>query len=109
MLRQRNRSSTTRSFGMYVRVVRFTDVVAERMHELLARISETDGPPPGVPSVRVSVLFDESQGTAVILQHFASAEDMATGAKVFDTMDPSDTPGTRVSVDACEVKLNLEG
>ena len=33
---------------MYVRVVRFTDVSAERMQELLARIEEADGPPPGV-------------------------------------------------------------
>ena len=30
---------------MYVRVVRFTDVSAERIAELLARIEESDGPP----------------------------------------------------------------
>jgi hypothetical protein len=92
---------------MYVRVVRFTDVSAERLEELLARIRESDGPPPGVPSTGLTVLFDQGQGTAVVLQHFATAEDMDAGAKVMAAMDPSQTPGTRASVDTCEVKLEL--
>jgi len=90
---------------MYVRVVRFTDVSAERMKELLARIEESDGPPPGVPSSGLKVLYDEAQGTAVVLQNFDSAEDMEAGARVFSAMDPSETPGTRASVDMCEVKI----
>jgi hypothetical protein len=90
---------------MYVRAVRFTDVSAERMQELLARIEESDGPPPGVPAKGLKILFDGSQGTAVVLQYFESAEDMEAGAQVFSAMDPSETPGTRASVDMCEVKL----
>ena len=43
-----------------------------------------------------------------MLQYFDSAGDMEAGAKAFEAMDPSETPGTRVSVDACEVKLELE-
>lgn len=89
---------------MYVRAVRFTDVSAERMQELLARIEES-GPPPGVPAKGLEVLFDDSQGTALVLQSFDSAEDMEAGAQVFSAMDPSETPGTRASVDMCEVKL----
>jgi len=96
-----------RRFAMYVRVVRFTDVSAERMEQLLARINESDGPPPGVPSTGLKILFDESQGTAVVLQHFATAEDMDAGAKVMSAMDSSETPGTRASVDACELKVEL--
>jgi len=92
---------------MNVRVVRFTDVSADRMEQLLARIKESDGPPPGVPSTGIKVLFDEAQGTAVVLQHFATADDMEAGAKVMAAMDPSETPGTRASVDACELKLEL--
>jgi hypothetical protein len=92
---------------MNVRVVRFTDVSADRMEQLLARIKESDGPPPGVPSTGLKILFDESQGTAVVLQEFATAEDMETGAKVMTAMDPSETPGTRASVDACELKVEL--
>jgi hypothetical protein len=93
---------------MYVRVVRFTDVSAERMEGLLARIKESDGPPPGVPATGLTVLFDAQQRTAVVLQHFASAEDMSAGARAFSAMDPSETPGVRVSVDMCERKLELE-
>ena len=90
---------------MYVRVVRFTDVSAERMQGLRARIEESDGPPPGVPATGLKVLFDSAQETAVVLQYFESAEDMKAGGQVFSAMDPSETPGTRASVDMCEVKL----
>jgi hypothetical protein len=92
---------------MYVRVVRFTDVDAERLEGMLARIKDSDGPPPGVPSTGLTVLFDKAQGTAVVLQNFATAEDMDAGAKVFSAMDASETPGTRATVDACELKLEL--
>jgi hypothetical protein len=92
---------------VFVRVVRFTDVTAERMEGLLAMIKESDGPPPGVPTTGLQVLFDEGQGTAVVLQLFDSAEDMRVGAETFAAMDPSETPGTRVSVDMCEQKLEL--
>jgi hypothetical protein len=90
---------------MYVRTVRFTDVSAERMQELLTRIEESDGPPPGVPATGLTILADSAQGTAVVLQYFESAEDMEAGAQAFNAMDPSETPGTRASVDMCEVKL----
>ena len=92
---------------MYVRVVRFTDVSAERIEQLVARVQEEGGPPPGVPTMRLQALFDESQGTALVLQLFNTADDMRKGAEVFGAMDPSETPGTRVSVDMCELKLEL--
>jgi hypothetical protein len=92
---------------MYVRVVRFTDVDAERMDALLGQIRESDGPPPGIPSTGLKVLFDAAQGTAVVLQEFATAADMEAGAKVFNAMDASETPGSRASVDGCELKLEL--
>ena len=93
---------------MFVRVVRFSGVTAERLEQTLARINESGGPPPGVSSTGLKVLFDEAQGTAVVLQQFATAKDMETAAKVMGAMDPSETPGTRVSVDACEVKLEID-
>ena len=92
---------------MHVRVVRFTDVPAERMQAMQARINENDGPPEGVPSTRLQVLFDEAQGTAVVLQYFETAEDMEAGAKVLAAMDAADTPGNRASVDACTQTLDL--
>ncbi len=94
---------------MYVRVVRFTDVTAERIEALRARIEESGGPPPDVPTTGLKILFDERQGTAVAMQHFETAEDMEAGARAFSAMDASETPGTRVSVDMCEVKLDRDG
>jgi hypothetical protein len=93
---------------MYVRVVRFTDVSSERMEEMRTRMNESDGPPEGVKSTGIKVLVDGSQGTAVVLQYFATAEDMEESAEVLAAMDPSDTPGTRASVDACEVLVEME-
>jgi hypothetical protein len=90
---------------VYVRVVRFTDVTVERVEGLLARIEEAGGPPPDVPAKGLQILFDEAQGTAVVLQLFDTAEDMRAGGEAFAAMDPADTPGTRVSVDMCEKKL----
>jgi hypothetical protein len=93
---------------VHVRVVRFTDVSAERIEALLTRINESGGPPPGVPSTGLKLMYDEAQSTAVVLQYFATAEDMSAGAAVFSAMDSSETPGTRASVDMCELKLELE-
>ncbi len=92
---------------MYVRVVRFTGVNAERMKELLARINESDGPPEGIPATGIKVLVDEDQGTAVVEQSFETAEAMEVGAQAFSAMDSSETPGTRASVDMCELKLEM--
>jgi hypothetical protein len=93
---------------MYARVVRFTGVSPERIEEIKARVEEADGPPEGVPSTGFQLLYDESQGTAVFVGYFASEEDMRTGAEVLEQMDPSDTPGTRASIDSCEVKAEAE-
>jgi hypothetical protein len=90
---------------VYVRVVRFTDVTAERVEQLVGRIEESGGPPPDVPTTGLQMLFDENQGTAVVLQFFDTAEDMRAGDQAFGAMDASETPGIRTSVDMCEVKL----
>jgi hypothetical protein len=90
---------------VFIRVVRFTDVSSERIESLLAQVEEAEGPPPGVPASGLQVLVDAEQGTAVVLQLFDSAEDMSEGEKAFSAMDPADTPGTRVSVDRCELRL----
>lgn len=89
---------------MFVRVVRFTDVSAERVQSLVAEIDET-GPPPGVPIKKLQLVFDEAQGTAVVLQFFDTEEDLRTGGEAFAAMDASETPGTRVSVDTGELKV----
>ena len=92
---------------MFVRVVRFTDVTAERVQTLVAGIDET-GPPPGVPIKKLQLVFDEAQGTAVVLQFFDNEENLRAGADAFAAMDRSETPGSRVSVDTGELKVERE-
>ena len=81
---------------------------AERIEGLLARIQQSDGAPPGVPTTGLKFLVDEAQGTAVSLQYFATAEDMAAGGQALSAVDAGETPGTRVSVDTCEIKLERD-
>jgi hypothetical protein len=92
---------------VYVRVVRFTDVTSQRVEEVLARIDEADGPPREVPATGLQLVFDESQGTAVVLQLFETEEDMQAGHRAFGAMDAGETPGTRVSVDMGELRVDV--
>lgn len=93
---------------MYARVVRFTGVSPERIREMNQRIDEQDGPPEGLAIAGLQVMVDEEQGSAIVVQLFDSAQDMQAAEETFDSMDSSDTPGARQSVDRCEVKLDLK-
>ena len=92
---------------MFARVVRFTDVTPERIAQLTQTVEESGGPPPGVDSTGMQLLFDEQQGTAIFLGFFETADKMREADAVFQAMDGSDTPGTRASVDQAEIKLEL--
>jgi hypothetical protein len=92
---------------MHVRVVRFTDVDPERVEKLVSQIDESQGPPPGIKTTGLQILLDHDQRTSVVLQFFDSEEDMRESESAFDSMDASETPGTRASVDRCEVKREL--
>ena len=89
---------------MYARVVRFTDVTAERISEIAARV-ESDGPPPGVDTTGLELFVDEAQGTAVFVGYFETEQKMRDASAVFEQMNASETPGARASVDLCEVKV----
>ncbi|MDX6532685.1 MAG: hypothetical protein QOF68_429 [Gaiellales bacterium] len=93
---------------MFVRVVRFTDVDSGRVTEMMSRIDESDGPPPGVAATGFQAIVDAEQGTAVVLQFFETAEDMKAAEAVFDSMDAAETPGTRASIDRGEMKLDMK-
>ncbi len=93
---------------MYARVVRFSDVTSDRIDRLVAEIEAAEGPPPGISTVGLRLYFDEEQGTAIVLQLFDAMQDMADAEAVFGAMDPGETPGTRASVDRCELKLDRQ-
>ena len=89
---------------MHARVVRFTDVTPERISEIVARVEDSEGPPPGVDSTGFQLFYDEAQGTALFVGFFETEQKMRDASAVFDQMDSSETPGSRASVDLCEVK-----
>jgi hypothetical protein len=93
---------------MYARVVRFTDVVPERVAAITEQVEKGEGPPPGVPAKGIRVFVDEGQKTAVVVLMFDSEEDMKTADDAMSAMDSTETPGTRASVDQCEVKAEMD-
>ena len=88
---------------MYARVVRFTAVDPDHLAERLAEI-ESSGPPVDIPAKGIQILHDSDQSTAVVIQLFETADDMAAAEAALDQMDPGDTPGARASIDRCEIK-----
>jgi hypothetical protein len=91
---------------MHVRVVRFTDVDPDHLASRLSEIG-SGGPPEGVSTKSIQICHDADQRTAVVIQLYESAEDMAASEAALDAMDPGETPGTRASVDRCEIKAEL--
>ena len=92
---------------MHARVVRFTDVDADHLAGRLADAEDREGPPVDIPATKVQILHDADQRTAIVIQLFETADDMASAEAALEGMDPSDTPGTRNSVDRCEVKAEM--
>ena len=92
---------------MYARVVRFTDVDSGHLAERLEDVEGREGPPVDIPAKGIQILHDPDQGTAVVIQLFETADDMAAAEGPLDAMDPGETPGTRASIDRCEIKVEL--
>jgi hypothetical protein len=92
---------------MYARVVRFTDVDPDHLAQRLAEAEAREAPPVDIPAKGVQILHDADQRTAVVIQLFETADDMAAAEAPLDGMDPTDTPGTRASVDRCEIRAQL--
>jgi len=91
---------------MYARVVRFTDVDPDHLSSRVDDVG-SEGPPVDIPAKSIQILHDPDQRTAVVIQLFETADDMAAAEGPLDQMDPGDTPGTRASIDRCEVKAEF--
>ena len=89
---------------MYARVVRFTEVDPDHLAGRLAEVESSEGPPVDIPAKGIQILHDPDQRTAVVIQLFETIDDMAAAEGPLDDMDPADTPGTRASIDRCEIK-----
>jgi hypothetical protein len=93
---------------MYARVVRFTDVDQSQIDRIVSMVEESDGPPPGVDSTGMQLVYDKAQGSAVFVGHFATEDAMRAADAVFNSMDSGETPGTRQSVDQGEVVIERD-
>lgn len=93
---------------MHARVVRFTGVDADRIANVKQRIEESGGPPPGVDAKGIEVMYDESDQTAVVVLRFETEDAMRAADEIMSAMDTGETPGSRASVDMCEVVLQRE-
>lgn len=93
---------------MHARVVRFTGVTNETIANVRARVEESGGPPPGVNATAMKMLYDADQGSALFVAFFANEQDMRDADQVLREMPADDTPGTRASVDQCEVVIERE-
>ena len=77
---------------------RFTDVDPEHLGRRVADVESRDRPPVDIQVKEIQILHDADQRTAVVIQIFETAEDMAAAEAALDGMDPSDTPtGQRAS------------
>jgi hypothetical protein len=90
---------------MYARAVRFTDVSPDKIDQVVGRVQESEGPPPGVDATGMKLLVDDSQGTAIFISFFETEQAMSAADAVFKQMDAGEAPGTRASIDQCEVKI----
>ena len=93
---------------MHARAVRFTGVTQETVDRVRKQVEESEGPPPGVKATAMKMLFDAEQGTSLFIAFFENEQDMRDADRVFEEMDPGDTPGSRASVDRCEVVIERE-
>ena len=92
---------------MHLRVVRFTDVSPERVDQLVSQIDASEGPPVDIKAKGLTMVLDRDQGTAVVIQFFDSEQDMRDSEEALESMDSSETPGTRASIDRGEAVLEL--
>jgi hypothetical protein len=88
-------------------VVRFTDVDPDHLAGRLDEVEARGGPPVDIPAKGVQILHDSDQRTAVVIQLFETADDMAAAEGALNAMDPADTPGARASIDRCEIKAEV--
>lgn len=93
---------------MYARAVRFTGVSPETIARVKADVESSDGPPPGVKATSMNLLYDADQNTSLFIAFFETEEDMTAADEVFEAMDPTGTPGSRASVDRCELVAERE-
>jgi hypothetical protein len=87
----------------WVRVVTF-NATSEGIDALVEQVEQSEGPPPGVDSSRITLLGDRSAGRLAVAIRFPSEEALRAGAAVLEGMNPPEGV-VRESVEELEVFL----
>ena len=92
---------------MLARVVAFEGVTSERIEQLRAEITGSDGPPPDIPAAEMMILHDPEKKRSIAIVLFENEEDYARGDAALGAMPTDDTPGRRLSVDKYELAIRM--
>jgi hypothetical protein len=91
---------------MHARVARFEGASAEAIREFTDLVAGSSGPPEGVPSTGISVLFDAASGSGLVIGYFDTEEDLRAGDAALRAMDmPVSSMPSPTSVEMYEVAV----
>jgi len=94
---------------MLARVTTFDGGTAEGVRAAVEQLQSdvSSGPPPGVKSTGLTMLFDPDGGRMMFVGLFASEEDLRESEAALDQMKPPEGAGTRSSVDVYDVGADV--
>ncbi len=91
---------------MYARVARWEGADAEAMRSAVKEISESGGPPEGVPAKGITFLVDPDGGRVMAITLYETEDDLRQGDETFNRMNPPGNGfGRRVAVEKYEVGI----
>jgi hypothetical protein len=90
---------------MLARVTTFEGGTADGIRAAVEQLRSdiTQGPPPGVKSNGLTMLFDPDGGRVVFIGLFAGEEDLRASESALEEMQPPEWMGKRSSVDVYQV------
>ena len=89
------------------RVVSFDGVSRDRIKEMDAEMSGSDGPPEGLPAKEIIVLHDADAEKSLVVVFFDNEEDYRRGDETLSAMPAGDTPGERTGVAKYDVAIRM--
>ena len=94
---------------MLARVTTFEGGTADGVRAAVEQLRSDapSGPPPGVKSDGLTMLFDADGGRVMFIGLFASEEDLRASEAALEAMSPPEGAGTRSSVDIYEVGVDV--
>ena len=89
------------------RVVSFDGVSRDRIKDMEAEMSGSEGPPEGLPAKEIIVLHDADAEKSLVVVFFDNEEDYRRGDEALSAMPAGDTPGQRTGVAKYDVAIRM--